>query len=170
MRRPLVSSSRRSRNAAATSSIPSVAARHAANSMASGMPSRCRQIAAIIGKLSACDEKSAPSSLALATKRAGALWLKIWSASTVGTSSGATRYACSPPIRKTSRLVAQAYERFGQRRCRVDDVFTVVKNQQKLLFGDGPCDGFGRYNVSSKSEPKSPGHRGRHEIGVGQPR
>ena len=68
---------------------------------------------------------------------------------------------------KASPDWTQSYECFGQRRCRVDDVFTIVKNQQKLLFGDGPCDGLGRYNAGCKSEPESPGHRGRDEIGVG---
>ena len=79
VRRALFNSVKRSRNAAATCSRPSVAALAAANSMASGMPSSWRQIAAIVGRLSTRDEKSAPSSLALAMKSSGALWPRIWS-------------------------------------------------------------------------------------------
>ncbi len=55
MRRAVFNSAKRSRNPAATGSIPSVAARAAANSMASGMPSSWRQIAAIVGRFSARD-------------------------------------------------------------------------------------------------------------------
>jgi hypothetical protein len=49
-------------------------------------------------------------------------------------------------------------------------VLTIVENQQKLFSLDGSCDGFGRYDVGFKSQPKRPGHRGRHEIGVRQRR
>jgi hypothetical protein len=61
----------------------------------------------------------------------------------------------------------QAQEYSRQRRRRVDDVFAIVENQQKLLSSDGPSDSFGRDDIGAKPQPKRPGHRGRHQVRVG---
>jgi len=53
--------------------MPSAEVRAAASSIASGMPSRWRQIAAIDGRFSACGEKSEFSAFALAMKSSAAL-------------------------------------------------------------------------------------------------
>ena len=63
VRRPLVNSAKRSCNRAANGWMPNVEACAAANSIASGMPSRCRQIAPMLGSSPACGEKPCPTPL-----------------------------------------------------------------------------------------------------------
>jgi len=94
----------------ATCAIPSVAALAAANSMASGMPSRRRQIAAIDASSPARGEKPTPRAFILEMNNSTALWHNMWSGvscPSAGTSSGGTRQAASPSIRSTSRLVTR---------------------------------------------------------------
>ena len=74
--------------------FPTNAARAAANSMASGMPSSCRQISAIDGRSPGCAEKPASSAFARVTNSSTALQPRTLSGVScpgAGTSSAGTR-------------------------------------------------------------------------------
>ena len=74
--------------------MPDVEARAAANSMASGIPSRCRQIAPMLGISPARGKKPASNALVRVINSSTALLFKMCSASSwpgAGTSSGGTR-------------------------------------------------------------------------------
>src|SRR6516162_8951224 len=65
---------------------------------------------------------------------------------------------------------AAAYDCFGQRRRRLNNVLAIVENEQKLLFSDAPSDGISRDGLGSKPKPKHPGHRGWHQVRIRQRR
>ena len=104
--------------------MPDVAACAAANSMASGMPSRCRQIAPMPGSSPGPGEKSASDALVRVMNSSTALLFKMCSASScpaAGTSSGGSAIdmlALDPegfPARRDDRGVrAVRQKRFGQ--------------------------------------------------------
>jgi hypothetical protein len=63
---------------------------------------------------------------------------------------------------------ASAHERLRQIRHRIDNVLAVIEYQQKMLSADGSRDGIGGNRFSTDLQVKNTGHRGRHEVGIGQ--
>ena len=170
---------KRSSRRAATCWSPSAAARAAANSMASGMPSRRRQIAAIAGRFSPCGEKSERNRLCPGDEQLHrAVPEDICPAppdARGGTSERRNAIdvlALDPQDLaagcQNRRARTQARERFRQLRRRVDDVFAIVENKEEFSSTDRASDGLGGNLVAAQLQPEDAGDRGRHQTGIRQ--
>ena len=62
-----------------------------------------------------------------------------------------------------------AYEALGQVGRRIDDVLAIVEYQQKMSRANIASDGL-RGHLAAELQPERAGHRGQHEIGIGQRR
>gem|GEM_PF-4122880 len=122
-RLPLPSSSQRSVRCASSWLGVKARRRAAASSMASGMPSSFRLIAATAARLSSVRAKSGSTARARSRKSSTASYRCSGSApvAALGTTSGATGYSTSPWMRSGSRLVARIRTP-GQVRSRVSAI------------------------------------------------
>ena len=128
------------------------------------MPSRWRQIAAIVARFVAFDEKSEPSSLALAMKSSGALWPRISLASfSPGRRHDKRRHAIDvlalgsknfAARRQNCDARAKAQKLLSEYRHRVDEVLAIVKDEQEMPVADRACHGFGG-DISSAQPSRS---------------
>ena len=158
--------------------MPSVAARAAANSMASGMPSSRRQIAAIVGRSSARgdevrlqrlrsgDEKlhrAVPQDVVRVHRFRGRHFERRNAIDVLAVDP--QNFAARRQYRGAR---APAHEHLRQVRHRIDDVLAVIEHQQKMLSADGSRDGLGGNRFAAELQAEHAGHRGRHEVGIGQ--
>lgn len=65
---------------------------------------------------------------------------------------------------------AKAHQRLHQVRRRVDDMLKIIEYQQQLLATDAMGDRLRCDIDATGPQPKHLGHRGRHEVGIGQRR
>ena len=65
---------------------------------------------------------------------------------------------------------AKAHESLHEVRHCVDDVLAIVQDQEKVAAADGACHSLAGNLSAAEFQPKRAGHRGRHEVGIGQRR
>ena len=176
MRAPPVSRLKRSCRRARNPSTPSSGSRAAASSIASGMPSRRRQISITAGRLAA-----------VSANRGSAACARAWNSSTAPDCRAVSAFAPAGNRERAQpiHVLVGGPERFlardedahprragrdgvDQRRHRVRQMLAIVEHQQRTLRGELGSQDRGGGTVAGDPHPHRLRHRRRHECTIGE--